>query len=477
MSRFGLFTGENAIVDMPIDSALNLPDILAPFQSIPSQNIPAKKAVKRKYRKKAPLKHTPLDEEEPRPPLPPVDFKNYRTWFILPGNTILHNQLRMNTTSMKSAHDFVKRCKDTYMNYSPHVFSYLSKNSKINPYNSLLYSPCVIKTMQKLIYKNQRVRYFFKKCIHRWRISRMKQINTEDVVTGEVPVNPVYFYDWKNRSKYTFEARSLYKDICERLLNSQGLFCNPLYPRNMFTNLEFTPEQVHFIIADILKAGYSNIFTCAFVKAKYSLGNFTSLYITILKQNAIEKIFKQLTSLECADLVFDFFEMYRTRYNNHTQNPSMWSWAFENLNEGYPLVNEWRKLCKKYYIKCVSESDDVFNGTKIDIANEARQLLRMPSHHIMREWIRPYMNEARAEVEAEPRRRGRNDDTDSVTDDTTAAATAAATAATAAATAAAAAAPITPVTPIAPFVPSIIEPILQPYVTNVYFIDFFMEPE
>lgn len=442
-----LFTDENAIVEVSLNSALE------PWQpAVGTDNIPAKKAVKRKYRKKAPLKHKPLEEEEPLPPLPPVDFKNYSAWFILPGNTILHNQLRMNTTSMKSAHDFVKRSKDTYMNYSPHVFSYLSNNSKINPYNSLLYSPCVIKTMQKLIYMNQRVRYFFKKCIHRWRLSRMKQINTEDVVTGEVPVNPVYFYDWKNRSKYTFEARSLYKDICERLLNSQGLFCNPLYPRNMFTNLEFTPEQVHFIIADVLKAGYSNIFTCAFVKAKYTLENFTSLYITILKQNAIEKIFKQLTSLECADLVFDFFEMYRTRYNNHTQNPSMWSWAFENLNEGYPLVNEWRKLCKKYYMKCISESEDVFNGTKIDIAEEARELLRTPSHNIMREWIRPYMKEAGIAVELESRRRGRNDSDSESTDTTTEA-------------------PAEVVASVAP-VAAALASILEPYATNhlIYFI-------
>lgn len=439
-----LFTDENAIVEVSLNSALE------PWQpAVRTDNIPAKKAVKRKYPKKKPLKHKPLEEEEPLPPLPPVDFKNYSAWFILPGNTILHNQLRMNTTSMKSAHDFVKRSKDTYMNYSPHVFSYLSNNSKINPYNSLLYLPCVIKTMQKLIYNNQRVRYFFKKCIHRWRLSRMKQINTEDVVTGEVPVNPVYFYDWKNRSKYTFEARSLYKDICERLLNSQGLFCNPLYPRNMFTNLEFTPEQVHFIIADLLKAGYSNIFTCAFVKAKYTLENFTSLYITILKQNAIEKIFKQLTSLECADLVFDFFEMYRTRYNNHTQNPSMWSWAFENLNEGYPLVNEWRKLCKKYYMKCISESEDVFNGTKIDIAEEARELLRTPSHNIMREWIRPYMKEAGIAVELESRRRGRNDSDSESTDTTTEA-------------------PAEVVAPVAAALASI----LEPYATNhlIYFI-------
>lgn len=284
----------------------------------------------------------------------------------------------------------------------------------------------------------------------------MKQINTEDVVTGEVPVNPVYFYDWKNRSKYTFEARSLYKDICERLLNSQGLFCNPLYPRNMFTNLEFTPEQVHFIIADLLKAGYSNIFTCAFVKAKYMLGNFTSLYITILKQNAIEKIFKQLTSLECADLVFDFFEMYRTRYNNHTQNPSMWSWAFENLNEGYPLVNEWRKLCKKYYMKCISESEDVFNVTKIDIAEEARELLRTPSHNIMREWIRPYMKEAGIAVELESRRRGRND-SDSESTDTTTEVVAEVVAAPAEVVAAA---------------PAALATILEPYATNylIYFI-------
>jgi len=445
MSLFGLFTDENTIVETPTNDDSRF----APWQpAIGTDNIPAKKAVKRKYPKKKPLKYKPLDEQEP---LPPVNFKNYSAWFILPGNTILHNQLRMNTTSMKSAHDFVKRCKEIYMNYYPDVFSYLSNNSKINPYNSLLYSPVVIKTMQKLIYNNQRVRYFFKKCIHRWRLSRMKQINTEDVVTGEVPVKPVYFYDWKNRSKYAFEARSLYKDICERLLNSQGLFCNPLYPRNMFTNLEFTPEQVHFIIADLLKAGYSNIFTCAFVKAKYTLENFTSLYITILKQNAIEKIFKQWNSIECADLVFDFFEMYRTRYNNHTQNPSMWGWAFENLNEGYPLVNEWRKLCRKYYMKCISESEDVFNVTKIDIAKEARELLRTSSHHIMREWIRPYMKEASVAVELDSRRRGRND-SDSESTDTTAEA---------------------PTEVVASVAPVALASILEPYATNhlIYFID------
>lgn len=102
-------------------------------------------------------------------------------------------------------------------------------------------------------------------------------------------------------------------------------------------------------------------------------------------------------------------------------------------------------------MKCISESEDVFNVTKIDIAKEARELLRTPSHHIMREWIRPYMKEASLAVELDSRRRGRND-SDSESTETTAEA---------------------PTEVVASVAPVALASILEPYAINhlIYFID------
>lgn len=385
MSVFRLFTNENEVIFITTSPIEYSQPIMK--KSLP--NSPAKKA-KRRVQQKSMKKYKPMTARNYQMPVA-VNFKDYRTWFNLPGNTILHTLLQSYATSLTAANDFIKSCKRASKDYPPQIQSSLANLKWEDPYNSIFYTPQVIKKMMYLVYKNQKIRQLFKKCIHRWRLSRLNQVNTEDAVTGEIPVNPICVYDWKNRSKYVFEASTLFKDISERLLKSDGMFCKPLYPRNMFTNVEFTPEQMHFIIQDILKAGYSNLYTCGLVKARYSLGNFKFLYSTILKQHAVEKIFKQWNSVECADLVFDFFEMYKDYYDAHIQHPAMWEWAFENLNDGYPLIKAWRNLCKKYYMKYVSESDDLFKLSKDEIGKEAYKLLKMPSGNILNEWLRPYL--------------------------------------------------------------------------------------
>jgi len=246
--------------------------------------------------------------------------------------------------------------------------------------------------IRSLIFKNQRVRHLFKRCIQRWRCSKLKQINTEDPATLAAPVKPVMVYDWPNRSKYVFEGSTLLRDICCRLLNSTGILCKSVYPRNMFTNMEFSVEQMHFITRDLMDVGQSNLILNAFAKSNFCLETFASRYSIIIKQEIIEKIFKQWSSLECVDLVFDFFELWKEVYDVTTANSAMWEWAFENLNEGYPLVKSWRRLAQEYYIKYVSEPEHIFKATRTALGLKAHDLLKRGSYNIYTAWLKPLIN-------------------------------------------------------------------------------------
>lgn len=212
--------------------------------------------------------------------------------------------------------------------------------------------------LEKLAYANQVFRWKMKRLIHKWRLSRFKVANTEDILTGEAPVKPIYTYDWKQQTKYVFEAGTVYRDICARLLNADSLFVNTLYPRNMFTNTAFSTGQIHFIVKDLQAYGYANWAIQGFQACNYCLNLFKRVYKKSLHLEVLKRCFAKPE--DCTGIVQDFIE---SEYEYHGKTcilSDVLYWYIER-NPKCPLVEAWRKLCFKYYKHSYMNADTSFD--------------------------------------------------------------------------------------------------------------------
>ena len=241
--------------------------------------------------------------------------------------------------------------------------------------------------LESMMFKNQIFRWKIKRLIQKWRVSRLKQINTDDIVTGEPPLKPVYIYDWVQRSKYVLEASSVYQDICARLFNSDGLFNNTLSPRNMFTNNTFTLGQMHFITEDLRKYGFANWAIQGFQSCNYAINLFKRIYKQAIHLETLKRCFANHTSNECIDLIIDFIELEYEYHLIECISTPLLIWYIKNYNE-CPIIQAWRKLCFKYY-KHAYMNDDL---NYVDIIHVLSQDLMKTSLSFVNEKYREHYN-------------------------------------------------------------------------------------
>lgn len=153
----------------------------------------------------------------------------------------------------------------------------------------------VIRFMNKLV------------CLRRLHICMKKQINTEDIVTMEIPKNPIYVINYTERCTYVYEADTLRKAINNRLLMSDWMFDNAQYPLNLLSNEPFTMGQSLSIYNQMKAYG---IFSWTFDRFKacgFNLNNFVSRFRQQLKIEAIESHFKNEYD-NSKETVIDFCE-------------------------------------------------------------------------------------------------------------------------------------------------------------------------
>ena len=225
--------------------------------------------------------------------------------------------------------------------------------------------------LEKMIYANQTFRWKIKRLIHKWRLGRIKQANTDDILTGEPPVKPVYIYDWGQRTKYVFEAGTVYRDICTRLFNADSLFINTLPPRNMFTNTPYTLGQLHFITEDLRKYGYSHWAIQGLQACGYGLKHFGRIYKQSIHLEVLKRTFSKPE--DCATLVLDFIEMEYEHHEKECILTDILMWHIQT-NPSCPVIEAWRKLCFKYYKHSYMNADSSFDDI---IHMLARELIKI----------------------------------------------------------------------------------------------------
>jgi hypothetical protein len=206
--------------------------------------------------------------------------------------------------------------------------------------------------MRDAIHQNACVRWQMKRLILGWRLKRLRASNTEDVMTGCTPVQGVDIVDWATRSKYTFEAATLYKDICSRLYLSDQQFPTPKPPRNMFTNEILTYGQLFSALKALEGYGFSCWATKGFKAEGFSVKSFERVYTVPLKKQALKTMFANRANPDYIELMMDFIEFEYDYHGKSFSRRDMWRWMIQHQPD-WPLIQSWRKLCYKYYLETV----------------------------------------------------------------------------------------------------------------------------
>lgn len=188
----------------------------------------------------------------------------------------------------------------------------------------------------------------FRKLLHHMRVRRLEKVNTEDILTGEIPKHPVYIVDWNEKKIYSFDAYTLMKDITERLLHHDGLFEYPQAPRNPFTNIPLTQAQTISVWNSISRAGIpvSSAFTL-FRNVSYSLRKFWDENMSFLRLNSLRKTMKEANSYDYNERMADFINYCYT-----VESVDCPLACFKIAVKKYPhhhLIKRWAALCQKYY--------------------------------------------------------------------------------------------------------------------------------
>lgn len=364
-------------------SAENFPEITAGFQigvrgaTLAPRWAPAVAPLPRRRR---------LRQEEPSGPLPTVSFDRPQRWLLVPAHHIP-------SPDMVRIFDFISYgLTPAYKAWSqagssPFPLGKFRLPKGISVPQIPYYMKEFANAMWSLIVANQRIRRLFKRLVQRWRVARLRQVNTEDVVTMEAPKSPIWVYDWTNRTKYVFEAATLFKGFRTSLTLSEGLFPTPQSPKNPFTNQPLSYAQVHFTMNALRATGFADWVTESYRAHSYDVELYRKRCHTMLRTTALKRLFADQKSEEYTDLLYDFIDFCHDNAEVEMERKDVWEWMIQNRPD-YCRIQAWRSACYKYYHGLITEAPEKFAVTKILIQKEVDGLIVLPIVDMIILWMR-----------------------------------------------------------------------------------------
>jgi len=339
-----------------------------------SKRFPQKSKEKKRQNK---INSAQLSESEIYTPHP------WSSWVLIPCKHSI--ELNLTAASYFKALDKINEC--IYMKH-PLPESKFQPPFKI-PMSFFIYGEPDFQTeLKATVSNNQMFRWKMKRLIHGWRLSRLKQVNTEDPATCEPPTVPITLYDWNSRSKYTFEATTLHRDISARLLHVsqwEALHPEPMPPRNMLTNQSLTLGQIHFTIDHLKRMGLSNWETLSYRMSHYSIDRFLMMCQSALKHSAIKRIFEKPHCDACNELTLDFIEYIHEIHKIPIITSGAWKWYIKTEPED-SFVSVLRGLCYEYYTYRGYDTERINR-----IQAQAKRLILYPPVNVYKKWKAVYL--------------------------------------------------------------------------------------
>ena len=184
--------------------------------------------------------------------------------------------------------------------------------------------------LKELVYegyiKEWRLRFLFKRLLILWRIYKMNNKCEKEVdpITLSEPEKEIYLYDWVNRKKFIFDAKSLAIMIESKLMYQEYGFAAPMYPKNPKNNVEFSYEQLVSLYFQLkeqgeLKWGLTTLREYNFNKNRWQMYHKSSLTINAIKVNLFLLDTEEAREL-LSDFIFAKMEELLFTYNTYTYN-------------------------------------------------------------------------------------------------------------------------------------------------------------
>jgi len=185
----------------------------------------------------------------------------------------------------------------------------------------------------------------------RWRNYQMDKRPTEtmDPITLCEPEKHVVIYDWKARRRFIFDAKSLAILIETQLLYHTYGFPSPQYPRNPWTNIDFTYIQLVSIYYQLkahgeLRWGFITLREHNFNKTTWFQYHRSALVVKSIRSNIIN-----LDSVCARELLEDFiYKMIEEIMPVSDQVILAYRVAILHVPHHW-YIEQWKKIAIKYY--------------------------------------------------------------------------------------------------------------------------------
>jgi hypothetical protein len=201
-------------------------------------------------------------------------------------------------------------------------------------------------TLCDSVKENIRIKFILRKFLHFWRSKHLKQVNTEDIVTLEIPSEPIQIVDWKTRQKYIYEKSTLLQDIFTKLQYHTGFFDQSIHPKNPLTNLPLTQSQMISVWNQFDPIPQKYILVSLFQTYKFNLHYFKLDQKIFLRLNALYKTMNQ-DCFDSKERLIDFIDLAY-----ELENVRCFLLKYKNLLNEKPdhlHLQRWRTLCIRYY--------------------------------------------------------------------------------------------------------------------------------
>ena len=156
--------------------------------------------------------------------------------------------------------------------------------------------------------KEWRLRFLFRRVLLLWRVYKMNKVCEKEIdpITLSEPEKEIYMYDWSNRRKFVFDAKSLATLIESKLMYNEYGFPVPQCPRNPKNNVEFSYKQLVSLYYQLktqgeLRWGFTTLREYNFNKNRWQLYHKSALTMNSIKSNLL-----LLDSYEARELFTDF---------------------------------------------------------------------------------------------------------------------------------------------------------------------------
>ena len=172
------------------------------------------------------------------------------------------------------------------------------KKDKYQLYNHILENPLYDNNKQlfkEFIFKNEKIKSMCYKFYFKLKRNVLKTGNTTDIYLTEniedmeqKQIITIY----KKEFIWRFDMDQISQVIDKSLYYSYGLFAEPKWPKNPFTNMEFNLYELYKIHSMLKSNNKSSIYFDLFRLYKFNLFEFTENCYPILKQKSIENTIK-----------------------------------------------------------------------------------------------------------------------------------------------------------------------------------------